>query len=146
MLSLSPSPPSPSPFQIDAVWHTSIVVHGREYYFGQGVSSAPPGGTHFGRPLRTLPLGTTSVDAESAAAWVATVNEGEFCAASYSLLTHNCNHFSNAFAEFLTNAPHPVPADVVNQGALILNTPFGAALAPALGGVDPCPHFAHIRP
>ena len=130
-----PSHNPPSPPQIHAIWHTSIVVHGREYYFGQGVSAATPGRTHFGTPLRTLSLGTTSVDPDSVAAWVAAVNEGEFSAARYVLLDWNCNHFSAAFCEFLTGASR-VPPEYTNQGAILMSSPLGAALAPSLGGLE----------
>ena len=119
--------------QIHAIWHTSIVVHGREYYFGQGVSAATPGGTHFGRPLRTLVLGTTAVDAASVDAWVAAVNENEF--SRYDLLHHNCNHFSAAFCEFLTGASR-VPSEYTSQSDILMSSPLGAALAPSIGGLE----------
>jgi desumoylating isopeptidase 1 len=121
--------------QIDAIWHTSVVVHGREYYFGQGVFSATPGGTHHGAPLRTVDLGHTTIDADSVAAWVAAANAHEFCAAKYHLLNHNCNHFSAAFCEFLTGA-NRVPSEYTDQGHALLQSPLGAALTPFLGGLE----------
>jgi hypothetical protein len=33
---------------IDGVWHTGIVVYGKEYYFGGGISYDPPSRTPFG--------------------------------------------------------------------------------------------------
>ncbi len=48
---------------IEAIYHTSIVMNGTEYYFGQGVHASPtPGRTVYGSPIRTMPLGTTFVD------------------------------------------------------------------------------------
>lgn len=34
--------------QIDGIWHTGIVVYGKEYYFGGGISYDPPSRTPFG--------------------------------------------------------------------------------------------------
>lgn len=34
---------------IEGVWHTGIVVYGKEYYFGGGISYDPPGMTPFGK-------------------------------------------------------------------------------------------------
>ena len=47
--------------QIDGVWHTGIVVHGQEYYFGGGIQVGYPGGTHFGRPMQVIPMGETHI-------------------------------------------------------------------------------------
>ena len=45
--------------QIEGVWHTGIVIHGKEYYFGSGICADPVGSTPFGKPVKTLDLGTT---------------------------------------------------------------------------------------
>lgn len=34
---------------IEGVWHTGVVVYGKEYYFGGGVSYDAPGYTPFGK-------------------------------------------------------------------------------------------------
>lgn len=38
--------------QIEAIYHTSIVVAGAEYYFGGGINVARAGHTPFGRPIQ----------------------------------------------------------------------------------------------
>ena len=35
--------------QIDGIWHTGIVVYGKEFYFGGGICYDPPGQTPFGK-------------------------------------------------------------------------------------------------
>ena len=35
--------------QINGVWHTGIVIHGYEYYYGGGISYDLPGKTPFGK-------------------------------------------------------------------------------------------------
>ncbi len=43
--------------QIDAIYHTSLVVFGKEYYFGAGICADPPKTTPFGKPIQEVPLG-----------------------------------------------------------------------------------------
>jgi hypothetical protein len=50
--------------QIDAVYHTSIVFNGVEYFFGAGVQTCYPGGTHHGRPMEVIPMGRTEIPME----------------------------------------------------------------------------------
>lgn len=51
--------------QIDAVYHTSIVLNGVEWYFGHGVNStSPPGTTHHGKPMEVISLGETELPEE----------------------------------------------------------------------------------
>ena len=50
--------------QIDAVYHTSLVFGGIEYFFGAGVQTSYPGATHHGRPMQTIPMGTTHLPIE----------------------------------------------------------------------------------
>ena len=47
--------------QIDAIYHTSLVLNGVEYYFGQGIQTAVPGSTHHGQPMEKLHLGKTEL-------------------------------------------------------------------------------------
>ena len=42
--------------QINGIWYTGIVVHGREYYYGGGISYDLPGKTPFGKCLPSLDL------------------------------------------------------------------------------------------
>jgi hypothetical protein len=58
----NPTPPQPLPLphqpQIDAVWHTGVVLDGRtEVFFGYGINRARAGATMFGQPLRVLDIG-----------------------------------------------------------------------------------------
>lgn len=51
--------------QIDAVYHTSLVFGGIEYFFGAGIQTSYPGATHHGKPQEVIPLGRTSLDNET---------------------------------------------------------------------------------
>ena len=48
-------------FQLDAIYHTSIELNGREYVYDGGIVSIIPGSSHLGRPLERLPLGKTEL-------------------------------------------------------------------------------------
>ncbi len=51
---------------LTGVWHTSIVVHGLEIFFGGGgIEHCPPGATMMGPPLEKKHLGETSVSSEA---------------------------------------------------------------------------------
>uniref|UniRef100_A0A3B5AF85 palmitoyl-protein hydrolase n=1 Tax=Stegastes partitus TaxID=144197 RepID=A0A3B5AF85_9TELE len=51
--------------QLDGIWHTAIVVHGKEYFFvGEGINDCPPGGTPLGEPDSVVDMGFTEVPAE----------------------------------------------------------------------------------
>lgn len=52
---------------IEAVYHTGIVVYGKEYWFGHGLQCAPATltQTQFGAPMRVEKLGETEVDEET---------------------------------------------------------------------------------
>jgi hypothetical protein len=44
--------------QIEAVWHTGVVLDGRtEYFFGYGINTGHAGATMFGPPARVLDMG-----------------------------------------------------------------------------------------
>jgi len=43
--------------QVDAVYHTGLVVFGTEYYFGGGICQGSPKMTPYGKPIREVPLG-----------------------------------------------------------------------------------------
>lgn len=50
--------------QIDAIYHTSLVFGGVEYFFGQGLHRTVPGTTHHGQPMEKLHMGRTELPIE----------------------------------------------------------------------------------
>jgi hypothetical protein len=53
-------------FDLDGIWHTAIVVHNIEWFFGGGgIEHCNPGGTLMGRPLKVEHLGEPSLDLDS---------------------------------------------------------------------------------
>jgi desumoylating isopeptidase 1 len=80
---------------IEGIWHTSLIVYGKEYYFGKGICYNLVGNTPFGKPTRVVDLGETRKSEER-------FYEGldqllrQFNIESYHVINNNCNHFSEA--------------------------------------------------
>lgn len=103
--------------QIDAVWHTSIVAHNQEVFFGggEGISITAPGRSHHGNPIQVVQLGTTEIDRETFDMLIEDLRE-RFTASSYNLFNYNCNNFSDEFSKILVGKGIPehilaMPAD-----------------------------------
>ena len=115
--------------QIDAIYHTAVVVYGKEYFYGGGIASALPGQTHFGAPLEVIELGATEVPEALFLDWLQS-NAGRFRAEDYNLLRHNCNTFTDEVLQFLVGAR--LPPHIAAMIPEIMSSPMGAALAPML--------------
>jgi hypothetical protein len=119
---------------LEAIWHSSVVIRetdGRatEHFFGFGVQQAAAGTTPFGRAMRVLPLGRTELDAETRESLLADLSE-RYRPHHYNLVSNNCNHFANEFAELVCGAG--APTEVVGQAAALLRTPLGQMVEPWL--------------
>lgn len=124
---------------IDGVWHTSIVVYGREYYFGSnGVQDSTPSGTVLGNPLKTLDLGNTFIPKQTFLDYITELNESTFKASTYELFHHNCNNFSNELAQFLVG--QEIPKYILDLPHEVLNTPFGPVIQGLLAQVAASGH------
>lgn len=51
-------------FQVDAIYHTSIELDGREYVYDGSVVAINPGSSHLGRPMQRQLLGKTELPME----------------------------------------------------------------------------------
>ncbi|KAG6333812.1 hypothetical protein ID866_5272, partial [Astraeus odoratus] len=115
--------------QIDGIWHTSVVVFGKEIFYGQGIVITLPGKSHLGSPLRVLEMGETAIDEETFEQYLIQMRE-RFTAEQYHLLDFNCNTFTNECIGFLTG--NNIPGYIQSLPADFLSTPFGAALRPSI--------------
>ncbi|KAJ4290564.1 hypothetical protein N0V90_010781 [Kalmusia sp. IMI 367209] len=115
--------------QIDAVYHTSIVLQNIEYFFGQGVQTCHAGATHHGKPMEVIPLGRTELPIEVILEYLESLKT-VYTAESYDLFLHNCNNFSNDFAMFLVGKG--IPDHITSLPQTVLNTPFGQMLRPQI--------------
>eukprot|EP01012_Entosiphon_sulcatum_P048660 TRINITY_DN67166_c0_g1_i1.p1 TRINITY_DN67166_c0_g1~~TRINITY_DN67166_c0_g1_i1.p1 ORF type:complete len:219 (+),score=43.52 TRINITY_DN67166_c0_g1_i1:54-710(+) len=125
---------------IPAIWHTAVVVYGREWFFGGGICHAPPGRTQYGTPIERVTLGTTHVPPSVFREFLSDASP-RFTAMTYNLMTHNCNNFSDEVCEFLVG--EHIPAHITGLPAEIMNTPLGQSLGPLMAhlgmpmGVNP---------
>ncbi|XP_055618229.1 uncharacterized protein LOC129763316 [Toxorhynchites rutilus septentrionalis] len=131
---------------IEGIWHTAVVVYGREYFFGsQGITSCPPGTTVLGQPLRRETIGQTFIPRSVFTDYVRGLAESTFRGTRYNLLQHNCNTFSEDLCQFLCGVG--IPKYILDLPQDILSTPLGQSLAPLIAslgsGGDPTASFQH---
>ncbi|ODV90041.1 hypothetical protein CANCADRAFT_99920 [Tortispora caseinolytica NRRL Y-17796] len=115
--------------QIDGIWHTSVVVHGSEIFFGQGIQQCSPGMTHHGKPVQIIDMGDTELPHELFIEYLDSLRS-EYSPDSYDLFKHNCNHFSQDILQFLVGKD--IPSFIKDLPEEVLNTPFGQSLRPMI--------------
>ncbi|GAU21799.1 hypothetical protein TSUD_176440 [Trifolium subterraneum] len=132
---------------IEGIWHTGIVVYGNEYYFGGGIQHCPAGSTPYGTPLKVVDLGVTHVPKDVFEMYLQEISP-RYLPETYSLLTHNCNNFSNEVAQFLVGAT--IPDYILQLPNEVMSSPMGALMLPMIqnlettlksGGVPQVPQF-----
>ncbi|KAK9466573.1 PPPDE putative peptidase domain-containing protein [Lipomyces arxii] len=115
--------------QIDGVWHTSVVFKGVEYYYGAGVQTASPGGTHHGQPLEVVDMGESSLSEDVVLEYLESLKD-IYRAENYDLFMHNCNNFSQDLCQFLVGKD--IPKHITGLPQEVLNTPFGQMMKPMI--------------
>ncbi len=128
--------------QIDAIYHSGLVVYGIEYFFGGGICRGYPAvrnyyynkylyqSTPYGYPILKLEnYGETEVDQELFESYISSI-DSEFQPENYNLINHNCNHFTENVCSFLTGKS--IPDYVLNQIDGIKDTQLGKAFLPML--------------
>ncbi|KAF3896163.1 Desumoylating isopeptidase [Trichophyton interdigitale] len=118
--------------QIDAIYHTSIVLDGTEYFFGRGIQQAVPGSTHHGQPMETINLGCTDLPLDVISEYMESLAE-TYHESSYDLFLRNCNNFTHDLATFLVGKG--IPDHIRNLPETFLNTPFGQMMKPYIDGM-----------
>ena len=111
--------------QIDGVWHTGVVVFDIEYFFGGGIVAAPAGRAVNNLPYKTITLGNTTKTKGELEAFLRTISH-KYTQATYQLLRHNCNNFSDEVARFLLNVG--IPKFILDLPGEVMGTPIGNML------------------
>lgn len=114
-------------FSIDAIYHTSIIFNNIEYFYGAGIQTAIPGTTHHGYPGEIVKLGESAIPPEIVDEFLIELQQ-EYQQENYDLFDHNCNHFTEEFAQFLIG--DGIPTTITSLPATVLNTPFGQMIRP----------------
>nr|GEV25519.1 hypothetical protein [Tanacetum cinerariifolium] len=118
---------------IEAIWHTGVVVYGTEYFYGAGIQQCPAGTAQYGTPLRAIDLGVTHVPKDVFEMYLQEIGP-RYTAETYSLMTHNCNNFSNEVAQFLVGAS--VPDYILNLPKEVMSSPMGALIMPMIQNLE----------
>ena len=118
--------------QIDGIWHTSVVVYGREYCFGQGIEVFEPGKAPHGVPVEKIAMGKTEIPKEVFLEYLENMR-AVWTADKYHLLDNNCNSFSDDMCRFLVG--NGIPSHITSLPAEFLNTPLGQAVLPMIEGM-----------
>ena len=130
---------------LEGVWHTAIVVHGWEIFFGtSGIEHCIPGTTKLGQPQEKRNLGNTSIDMSSLTAYLRQIGQTEyvdvktndhdfitlktililhcrFHGTRYDLFKHNCNNFSSTLTKFL--GVQDIPSNILALPNYVLSSP-----------------------
>ncbi|XP_011016282.1 PREDICTED: desumoylating isopeptidase 1 [Populus euphratica] len=118
---------------IDGIWHTGVVVYGNEYFFGGGIQHLPSGTTPYGTPIKVVDLGITHVPQDVFEEYLQEISS-RYSAETYSLLTHNCNNFSNEVAQFLVGVT--IPEYILLLPNEVMNSPMGALIMPMIQNLE----------
>lgn len=118
--------------QLSGIWHTGVVVFGKEYWYGGKVLSSCPGQTPFPPgPVRTTHLGSTLRTCEEFEDFLRFELAPRYTRERYDVLWHNCNHFSDEAAAFLIQGAH-LPDEARRQPEAVLSAPLLQTLRPYL--------------
>lgn len=102
----------------------------QEFYYGGGICSGAPAGTPYGRPVQSIPIGTTELPEDLFLEFLNDIAP-RFAPEKYNLFTNNCNNFSHECALFLTGTG--IPHHIVNLPQEVLATPMGKQLLQMMG-------------
>ena len=114
------------------------MVYGNEYYFGGGIQHCTAGTTPYGNPIKVVDLGVTHLPKDVFEMYLQEISP-RYTAEAYSLLTHNCNNFSNEVAQFLVGST--IPDYILNLPNEVMSSPMGALICKFS---CPCTYYAVI--
>lgn len=118
---------------LDAIYHTAVVLNGKEYYFDrEGVTSTPAGKTRFGLPIEVLDAGETYIPEDVFLEYLDELRQGQFKFGSYDVLKNNCNHFTHEALQFLNGGE--LEKRILHLPEQVLSSPNGAMIQQLLGG------------
>jgi hypothetical protein len=114
--------------QLEGVWHTGLVVYGKEYYFGGDIFYDTPGETGFGTPRIAVDLGTTLRQRDELHSFIVDELKPVFTREAYDAARNNCNHFTDRVSMYLVGKH--IPEEVLRQPELMMQTNLGRLLRP----------------
>ncbi|KAJ3423469.1 desumoylating isopeptidase [Anaeramoeba flamelloides] len=119
--------------QIDGIYHSAVVVYGREYFYGGGICDGTPGRTPFGNPIKSEEIGETVIPKDVFVKFLRNISMN-YTFEAYDLITNNCNNFSNEVCEFLTG--NQIPSYILDLPKIALQSPMGKMIEPFLTNLN----------
>lgn len=116
--------------KLEGIWHTGVVVYGKEYYYSKDTVYADAGDTSFGKPTRVLHLGYTLWRQDELHEFVTSELKPIFQRETYDVVCNNCNHFSDRVCMYLVGK-HP-PPEVLDQPKMLLRARAVRVIRPVL--------------
>lgn len=141
--------------RLEGVWHTGVVVFGKEYYYSKDTVFADPGTTSFGKPTRVVSMGYTLWRQDEFHDYIIKELKPVFQRDTYDVVCNNCNHFSDRCCTYLVGK-HP-PEEVMRQPELLMKSGSVRVIRPLLNwwlrdrivvrenGCSPPPGQARLR-
>ncbi|CEP22559.1 unnamed protein product [Cyberlindnera jadinii] len=118
---------------MDAIYHTSVVMGGKEYYFDrEGATISQAGKTRFGVPMEVLELGETFIPGEILGEYLDDLKQNRFKFGSYNLFHNNCNHFTHELLQFLNGTE--LEKRILHLPEQVLSSPNGALIQQMFNG------------
>ena len=118
---------------VEGIWHTAVVIYGKEYFYGGGIQNASPGRTGYGKPVKILDYGYTFISQKYFHDYLNSINY-RFLPDKYDLFEHNCNDFANECIQFLLNKN--LPEFILGLPAEFLNSDVGKLLKPMIDNMQ----------
>eukprot|EP00767_Chilomastix_cuspidata_P002939 gnl/Chilomastix_cuspidata/3063.p1 GENE.gnl/Chilomastix_cuspidata/3063~~gnl/Chilomastix_cuspidata/3063.p1 ORF type:complete len:462 (-),score=100.92 gnl/Chilomastix_cuspidata/3063:83-1468(-) len=116
--------------QIDAIYHTSVVVFGLEYFYGgEGITALAPKTTPYGTPIEEIPMGETSMTKSEWDEYILSISP-RFRLEDYHFMRHNCNSFTSEACQRLVGKD--IPEKIRNLPDEFMDTPLGKLVAPMI--------------
>jgi len=124
----------------EGVWHTGVVVFGKEYWYGGKVLASEPGKAPFPPgPVKQTRLGMTLRTREEFEDFLRFEMAPRYTRERYDVLRHNCNNFADEVVAFLIQGCR-IPSEARLQPETVMSAPLLHAVRPYLnqwlGGFD----------
>ncbi|KAG2736758.1 hypothetical protein G9P44_000848 [Scheffersomyces stipitis] len=120
---------------LDAIYHTSVVIYNKEHYIDQGIKvNSPPGYTKYGTPIEIIDMGDTFINEEIFQEFLDELRNHDklkYHAINYDLFDNNCNHFTDVLLDFLVGKN--LDDRILKLPQQVLGTPSGQMLRQMIG-------------
>ena len=123
-------------FPIEAIWHTAVVAHGKEWFFGSnGVEKCDPKTTMLGDPKEIMLMGQTHLSKEEFTKYMEDLSQDRYQGSEYKLLDKNCNNFSEEVCQHLTKKS--IPKKILDLPEMVKTSPMASMLLPIIEAAKP---------